>query len=671
MNYIVSIPQNDVVRRARSARLRMSSSLRSSSPPSLRATARPHDVAGPVSLLCLREAGLLQGLGPERLLAAIKIAARHEISAEQVALAEGWISEDEYYRRLSRWLDVPSLQAPFVTGAGAAFPQSIMTGLAPGPQWTSHKSANGRRWIISPAGAQITHLVHLRAKGFALDNHFMLASPTSLRASLMRRFAHEAAREASEALSDIDAELSARTAVTRGQKAWLAMLAALGAASTLNASAASLLALVFAGILCVSIGLRLLANAQSLAPPEKHPPLKEADLPSVTIIVALYKEARIAAKLVAALDALDYPRVLLDIKLVIEIDDHATRAALESLHLPARYQIIIAPDGAPRTKPRALNIGLALARGRQIVVYDAEDEPEPDQLRKAAAAFAALPPNVACLQARLAIDNTSDGWLPKLFAMEYAALFDAFNPGLARLGAPVPLGGTSNHFRTGALHRIGGWDARNVTEDVDLGLRLARHGYLVEALDSTTHEEAPASLKAWMNQRRRWFKGWMQTLLTHSRSPARLRGELGGARTLAALGLVAGALIGPMLGPGFAIAAWEAAMRGQLLSPGAPVELAASTLWCALWTIGIACGLWSAILGMARRGLIGLAPWLVLTPVYWLLLSVAAWRALIDLLVNPYYWAKTSHGHARSSRRSPGSALQFPGRHPLQASTQD
>lgn len=651
MNFIVTIPQNESLRRRRFAPSRIRAS------PRRPKTFRAPNPAGAVALLCLREAGL----PPETLLAAINIAARHKTTPEHVALKEGWIGEAEYYDRLSAWLDMPLLEGPLVTGPGAAFPHSILSGLAPGPQWTSSKGGIGRSWIAAPSGAQIAHLAQLRANGFALEAHFALAAPALLRTSLTTRFAKAAAQQASGALSEIDADLSARTPVTTGQKACMAVLATLGVASLLNAFAANMLALLFAAILSVSIVLRLLANALSRAPTEKHPQLKDADLPSVTIIVALYKEARVAAKLVAALNALDYPRVLLDIKLVIEIDDHATRAALEALNLPARYQIIIAPEGAPRTKPRALNIGLALARGRHLVVFDAEDEPEPDQLRKAAAAFAALPPNFACLQARLAIDNTNDGWLPKMFAIEYAALFDAFNPGLAHLGAPVPLGGTSNHFRTKALRRIGGWDAWNVTEDVDLGLRLARNGYKVEALDSTTHEEAPANLKAWLGQRRRWFKGWMQTLLTHSRSPNRLRLELGGARTLATLGLVVGALIGPMLGPGFAIAAWKAAMSGELLSPGAPVELVASTLWCALWTIGIACGLWSAGLGMARRGLMGLAPWLVMLPVYWLLLSVAAWWALIDLIANPYHWAKTSHGHARSSRRGPLRPAKKPG----------
>lgn len=657
MNFIVTIPQKAGLRRRRSAPSRIGASPR---PPK---TFRTPDAAGPVALLCLREAELSQsdlseprlpkGLAPERLLAAINIAARHKTTPEQVALAEGWIDEADYYERLSNWLDMPLLAAPIATGPGAVFPHSILSGLAPGPQWTGDRGAIGRRWIAAPTGAQIAHLAQLRANGFALEAHLALAPPALLRTSLMKRFAKDAAQHASSALIQIDADFSARTPITKGQKACLLLLAALVLASPMNAGAANVLALLFGAVLGVSIGLRLLANALSLAPPDKHPPVKEADLPSVTIIVALYKEASVAAKLVAALDALDYPRVLLDIKLVIEIDDHATRAALDLLNLPARYQIIVAPEGASRTKPRALNIGLALARGRHLVVYDAEDEPEPDQLRKAAAAFAALPANVACLQARLAIDNTDDGWLPKMFAIGYAALFDAYNPGLSRLGAPVPLGGTSNHFRTSALRRIGGWDAWNVTEDIDLGLRLARNGYRVEALDSTTHEEAPASLRAWLGQRRRWFKGWMQTLLTHSRAPNRLRRELGSARTLATLGLVAGALTAPMLGPGFAIALWEATMRDELLSPNAPMELAASTLWCALWTLGIACGLWSAALGMGRRGLMGLAPWLFLLPAYWLLLSLAAWWALIDLLTHPYYWAKTRHGLARSSRRSP------------------
>jgi cellulose synthase/poly-beta-1,6-N-acetylglucosamine synthase-like glycosyltransferase len=195
--------------------------------------------------------------------------------------------------------------------------------------------------------------------------------------------------------------------------------------------------------------------------------------------------------------------------LVIERDDQETLAALAALRLPPRYDVIVVPRGAPRTKPRALNVALAAARGELVVVYDAEDEPAPDQLRLAAARFADEP-GLDALQARLTIANPADSWLSELFAIEYAALFDLLNPGLAALDLPVALGGTSNHFRIRVLRRVGGWDAWNVTEDIDLGIRLARFGARVGALASDTAEEAPNELANWFRQRVRWQKGWMR-----------------------------------------------------------------------------------------------------------------------------------------------------------------
>ena len=284
-------------------------------------------------------------------------------------------------------------------------------------------------------------------------------------------------------------------------------------------------------------------------------------------------------------------------------------------------------------------------------MYDAEDEPEPDQLRKAAAAFAALPARIGCLQARLAIDNFRDGWLARMFAIEYAALFEAVNPGLSRLDGPVALGGTSNHFRIEALRDCGGWDAWNVTEDIDLGFRLARHGYGVGSLNSSTHEEAPARLRAWFNQRRRWFKGWMQTLITHTRAPSRLVAEAGPARAAAAMLLVAGALVGPMFGPAFALAFFASAASGELFARQDAASLVAATLWCVVGVGGLAAALWPALVGLRRQGLLRLALWTPLLPVYWTLLSVAVWWALADLIRNPFHWAKTDHGLARTSRR--------------------
>ena len=214
-------------------------------------------------------------------------------------------------------------------------------------------------------------------------------------------------------------------------------------------------------------------------------------------------------------------------------------------------EILVAPQGSPRTKPRALNVALPLARGRYTVVYDAEDIPDPGQLRLAVARFAQLPRNVACLQARLTIDNTDDTWLTRLFTIEYAALFDAFNPGLAEIGSPLPLGGTSNHFRTSVLRDIHGWDAWNVTEDADLGIRLARLGYAVKDLPSSTLEEAPGTLGAWMRQRTRWMKGFVQTATSHSRKPRLLLRQLGIWKCFGALCLTWGIALSALVYPLF------------------------------------------------------------------------------------------------------------------------
>lgn len=162
----------------------------------------------------------------------------------------------------------------------------------------------------------------------------------------------------------------------------------------------------------------------------------------------------------------------------MEADDDLTRTALEAMRLGRPYEIMIAPDIGPRTKPKALNVALPFARGAFVAVFDAEDRPEPDQLRRAYEAFLSHDDRMACVQAQLTIDNTKDNWLTQMFTAEYAGLFDVLLPGLARHRLPLPLGGSSNHFRTAVLRATGGWDPYNVTEDADLGMRLARFGYL-------------------------------------------------------------------------------------------------------------------------------------------------------------------------------------------------
>jgi cellulose synthase/poly-beta-1,6-N-acetylglucosamine synthase-like glycosyltransferase len=301
-----------------------------------------------------------------------------------------------------------------------------------------------------------------------------------------------------------------------------------------------------------------------------------------------------------------------------------------------------------------------LARGTFVAVFDAEDRPAPDQLHRALDVFLAEDETTACVQARLTIDNTGDGWLARLFTAEYAGQFDVLLPGLARRWLPVPLGGSSNHFRTQALRDAGGWDAYNVTEDADLGMRLARFGYRAAVIDSTTYEEAPSRIRPWLRQRTRWFKGWMQTWVVHMREPVRLARSLGFAGFAAFQLVVGGTVLAALVHPPF-IALMAYGLAAGRLFPD-PDDLVAM-LFFGLFGVTLAAGyLTSAalgLIGLSRRGLLRHAFVLLLMPLHWLLLSLAAWRALYQLIRDPYRWEKTAHGLAKTSRlaEEPGAAV--------------
>ncbi len=333
-------------------------------------------------------------------------------------------------------------------------------------------------------------------------------------------------------------------------------------------------------------------------------------------------------------------------KFVLEADDRETRRVLALLDLGPPFEIITAPPVGPRTKPKALNVGLAFARGAFTVVLDAEDMPEPDQLRHALAAFAAGGDRLACVQAALTIDNTADNWLAGMFTADYAGQFDVFLPFLAAMRLPLPLGGSSNHFRTAVLRRIGGWDPYNVTEDADLGIRLCRLGLRSAVLPSATYEEAPARLVSWLRQRTRWYKGWMQTWLVHMRRPHTLSRELGIVGAIAFQILFAGkvlsALVYPLFLAGLAYVLF--------IAPKLSAAMAADSAFTAVIICGYASTIVPSVVGLKRRRLLAHAWVLVLTPLYWMLLSLAAWRALLQLLYDPYRWEKTEHGLARTTR---------------------
>ncbi len=363
-------------------------------------------------------------------------------------------------------------------------------------------------------------------------------------------------------------------------------------------------------------------------------PLPDPALPAYTIIAPLYREAEIAAQLVEGLSALDYPHDRLQIILVLESDDQETREALTTLALPSSFQVLAAPPGAPRTKPRACNVALEQATGDLVTIYDAEDRPDTGQLREAAARFAVAPARLACLQAPLRIDPDRR-ILPAQFALEYATQFEVLLPALARLGAPFPLGGTSNHFRLSALRAVGGWDAWNVTEDADLGFRLAAEGYTMGVLSRPTWEPAPETLHDWIPQRARWVKGYMQTFGVHSRTPPHWRTGVAAAFAATLGSAIAAAFLhGPLT-------AWVlmASVIG-LAHDGVPWV---SVPDAALLVFGWLCAAVAGAVGLRRAGLPVRLRDLLVLPLYWPLHSLAAAHALFQLLVQPFHWDKTPH----------------------------
>ena len=430
--------------------------------------------------------------------------------------------------------------------------------------------------------------------------------------------------------------------------------------------------------------------------------LKDDELPVYTILVPLYHEKEVASKITRYIARLDYPQDKLDVKLLLEEDDAETLAVCQRANLPPNYEMIVCPDCLPKTKPKACNHGLERARGEYLVIYDAEDRPEPDQLKKAVVAFQRVNRprrglarlfgrrETVCLQAKLNYYNPTQNLLTKWFTIEYSTWFDLFLPGLHRLGSPIPLGGTSNHFRTRVLEHIGGWDPFNVTEDCDLGIRLDKMGYKTRVLDSTTWEEANSRLWNWVRQRSRWVKGYIQTHLVHMRNPLASLWRLGPVGMFGFLASVGGLSLMLLLNPFFWLIIlfygacwahdlslsgwnWGATLAFQdTFEPGRwPwdrwLDLDGPWVWRMWYDNPRGDPFWNTwsqvfyvitvvlflanfffvfmhIWACIRRKLLHLIPHAILTPFYWILISFGAWKGFIQLLHNPFKWEKTHHG---------------------------
>ena len=371
--------------------------------------------------------------------------------------------------------------------------------------------------------------------------------------------------------------------------------------------------------------------------------LVDSELPVYTILVPMYREPDTLPILSNALRRMDYPLSKLDIKLILEEDDEETIDAAKALGLESMFEIIRVPDSLPKTKPKACNYALNFARGEFVTIYDAEDKPEPDQLKRAVAAFHNASDNTVCIQARLNYFNKDENWLTRMFTMEYSLWFDFYLPALEALRIPIPLGGTSNHFRMEVLREVDAWDPFNVTEDADLGVRITQLGYRVGVVNSTTFEEANNRIGNWVRQRSRWIKGYMQTYLVHMRNPLAFHRSVGRAGFWGFQFFIGGTVISALLTPWlFGMYLFWLISQTQVLDLIFPPVLLYISLFNLLFGNGFF--IYVSALGAFKRRYFRLIPYAVTVPFYWMLMSVAAYKALWQLIHNPFYWEKTRHG---------------------------
>jgi len=359
-------------------------------------------------------------------------------------------------------------------------------------------------------------------------------------------------------------------------------------------------------------------------------------------LVPAYKEANVVRLLFDNLRSLDYPPDKLDIILLLESDDHETIEAARGSIAPEAATIMLIPDAPPKTKPKACNVGLQFARGEYVVIYDAEDRPEADQLKRALIAFRKGGDDMVCVQAALNYFNRNENFLTRMFTLEYSFWFDYVLPGLDRLRLPIPLGGTSNHFRTDALKELGGWDPFNVTEDADLGIRASAQGYRVGVVNSTTFEEANNNTWNWIRQRSRWIKGYIQTVLVHLRHPLALSRQTGWRQAFGFMVLIGGTPATFLAMPwAFVASIWVMAFGRDAIGDYPPFLLAAMSF---NFLVGNGLMIYLNLLAVYKRRYYQLVPFAMLNPLYWCFHAFASYKALIQLVTKPFFWEKTTHG---------------------------
>lgn len=562
-------------------------------------------------------------------------------------IANGLLDESSYYRALAAELGVPFVDV-IEPNRLVILPGHALSALRKATVIKA-LAASGKTFLLSaPDDRQLNILISSLHKNPGLRETIRLTTPVKLDEALTARLTDENLSEAVFRLKNNAPELSASQVVTGTQGVLCGALMVLLPLFAWSYPSASLLichalaSLLFAGCVLMRVQAASQFPAKKLYNPTRSP---GGPLPIYTVIVALYRETEVVPQLVSQLMSLNWPASRLEIMIVCEASDRSTIDLLRNVVEPSRIQIIVVPKLGPQTKPRALSFALKAARGEFVVIYDAEDRPHPDQLMEAYGRFQREPMSTACLQAPLVITNQSNGLLARMFGLEYAALFGGLLPFLSSSAGFFPLGGTSNHFRRSILDEAGGWDPYNVTEDADLGTRLCRLGFTCGTIESPTFEDAPLVFRSWRLQRIRWFKGWLQTWLVHMRKPAKLGREVGTRNFLRFQLLTIGMFLSALVYPSMLLVVF---WNGYQILTGSVQTMSLSAL--ALFVVDF----FNIILGHKAFSILGsrversrgMKPEYLLAlrlPLYWTLLSAAAWGALWELVRKPHHWNKTDH----------------------------
>lgn len=593
-----------------------------------------------------------------------EIATRTGSRPATLLLADGTVRLDDLSRALAEAWGVP-----FVDLTTTPWDHTLVTRFEPerlvGERWFPLRAPPGRPVVVATADAPTPERRRAIESQVGAPVELVATTAWDVQDAVLRAFRNEILDEASLGLWRRHPDRSARIVVTRAQRLVVVLLLVVLVAGLVVYTAGTMeviVAVVSFGFL-VSVAFKFVVclvgagqeRVDEISDADVAA-LDETDLPVFTVLVPVFREANVVGHLVSNLAALDYPRDRLQILLLLEEGDDETIAAAKAARPPASITLRIVPAGPPQTKPKACNVGLFFARGEYLVIFDAEDRPDPDQLKKAVIAFRRGGDSMVCVQGALNYWNADENALTRLFTLEYSFWFDYMLPGLDHLGLPIPLGGTSNHFRTDALRQLGGWDPFNVTEDADLGIRASATGHRVGVIRSTTFEEANRAYGNFIRQRSRWIKGYMQTALVHLRHPGELVRTVGWIEAIAFGLLIGGTPLTFLFTPPLLV----------LLIVSLVVDSASITTFMSGWVLwaglanllaGNALMVYVSMMGAFRRRRYRLVAWALLNPAYWLLHSFASYKALWQLVVKPHFWEKTEHGLSTHAEAVPSGAM--------------